>query len=95
MKKYRKHDSPRLLSEFNKSGQTQAQFSKAHNIQPNYFNQQLNKHLKRDKPKFVAVEPPKADIEKEGLVITVGRCSIQCPSSMPLPSLSALVQSLA
>ncbi len=53
MKKYRKHDWPRLLKEFKRSGQTQVQFAKAHQIHPNYFNQQLHKRLKRDKPKFV------------------------------------------
>ena len=97
MRKYKRHDWPALIKAFHNSGQNQVQFCKSREINARYFNQQLGKFLTRDKAQFVSVdvEPPSIDPIDAGLTITVGRCKIQCPTSMLLQSFTALVQSLA
>lgn len=97
MRKYRKYDWPMIIEEFKQSGQTQTQYCKEQKINPNYFNQQLNKHLSRNQSKFVSVgvESIKIEAVDTNFTIVVGRCKIQCPASMPLQSFSALVHSLA
>ena len=98
MRKYRKYDWPKLFLEFESSQQTQTQFAKDRGICPRYFNQQLQKHRKPgNKAKFVElkVETKEVTPEEAGLTITVGRCKVECPTSMPLQSFATLVHSLA
>lgn len=96
MKKYRKYNWPRLFEEFTQSGLTQAQFCTEQKINTNYFNQKLSKHRSRIQSKFIAagIESPEINAVDTNITIMVGRCKIQCPASMSLPSLSALVHSL-
>lgn len=97
MRKYRKYDWPKLLSEFKDSKLTQTQFCKDREINARYFNQQLNKRLRHDKAKFIAVDikPGITAAPEAGFTLRVGRCEIQCPVDMPIQSLSTLIHSLA
>lgn len=97
MRKYRKYDWPKLIADFEACNQTQTQFCKDRDINARYFNQQLHKHRSHDKTKFVEleVEPQQAATSEAGLIIVVGRCKIECPTSMPLQSFTTLVHSLA
>jgi hypothetical protein len=97
MRKYRKYDWPAIFAEFESSNQTQTQFCNEHDISLRYFNQQLQKHRNSDKTRFIEVEvnAEEAGSLETALTITVGRCKIECPTNMPLPSFATLVHSLA
>ncbi len=97
MRKYRKYDWPKLIADFEASDKTQTQFCKELDINARYFNQQLHKYRSQDKTKFVEleVEPQQTATAETSLIIVVGRCKIECPTSMPLQSFTTLVHSLA
>ena len=96
MTNYRRHDWPALLKAFEQSDQNQAAFCKAHDLNPKYFNQKLNKQKREQSTVFakVEVENPTTDVH-QALVLEVGRCKIVCPHTMPLQSFVQLVHQLA
>lgn len=93
MSGYRKYDWPALLKEFEKSGLTQAQFCQEHGVSPRYFSQKRTQYLKSEAERFTQVEVESASFD--GLVLEVGRCKINCPATMTLKALAALVHTLA
>jgi len=93
MRSYRKYDWPELLKEFEQSGLTQAQFCQDKGINPRYFCLKRAKLRKQQENQFTPVEIESTSFN--GLVLEVGRCRVNCPTTMTLDSLAALVHTLA
>lgn len=92
----RKYNWPVLLEEFENSGLTQTQFCKDKNINPRYFSVRRSKHLAAKRPGFAKVALATASSNPTtGITIEVGRCKIQCPPSLSVHALAALIHSLA
>ena len=93
----RKYDWPELISQFNASGLNQSRFCKEHNLNPKYFNKQLNNSRKMSRSSFVPIE---VDFETgkpdfTGISFVVGNCTVHCPKSMSLEDIVTLAKRLA
>jgi len=95
MRKYRKYNWPVIIKEFEQSGLTQLQYCENKEINPRYFSQRRSKYLATEQSGFTKVEVSSSSVPSKGLIIEVGRCRIQCPSSMSAQALATLVHSLA
>jgi len=96
MSNKRKNDWPALVRAFEASGLTQTKFCEQHNLNPKYFSLKRSKLLAAsNSPAFQKVAVEKKRPATTPLIITIGRCQIQCPASMPIQQVAALVQGLA
>ena len=94
MTKYRKHNWPELFDAFEKSGLTQTEFCKQHDINPKYFGLKLSKNKASKNTAFAKVEIEPKQAVTAGLTLEVGLCKVHCPMDMPIPSFVTLVKSL-
>lgn len=90
-----RYNWPELLAEFEQSDLSQVAFCKERGIDSKYFNQQRNKHLRKQAAKFTEVKTADSTPNTDGLVLQLGQCKILCPSSMSVNSLVSLVRALA
>lgn len=95
MRKYRKYDWPVIIEEFEQSGLTQLQYCENKGINPRYFSQRRSKYLEKEQSHFTKVELLTSNAPCDSLTIEVGRCRIQCPSTMSTQALATLVHDLA
>lgn len=100
MPKRRTYPWPQLLAQFERSGLSQTEFCKQHDINPKYFSLMRSKHQVVDNDRAFAkvVVPPESSRELStlpGLVVELGHCKIHCPPNLPIASLAALVKACA
>ena len=95
MTKRRKYNWPELFSDFEQSGQTQAEFCKQHAINPNYFSLKLSKYKVASPSAFARVAVESRNEQAQSLIIEIGHCKIHCPITISAQSFAALVRSLA
>lgn len=99
MRRYRKYNWPELIERFDASGLSQTDFCQQHDINPKYFSQKraaYNTKRAAESP-FMAVDVATAtpSSSEAHITLTVGRCTIQCPTALPLSSVADLVKQLA
>lgn len=99
MRRYRKYNWSELIENFEASGLSQTEFCQRHDINPKYFSQKRAAFKAKVSvaPSFIAVDvaavapsSPEAQI-----TLKVGRCTVQCPATLPLSSVADLVKQLA
>ncbi|WP_185231017.1 IS66 family insertion sequence element accessory protein TnpA [Teredinibacter franksiae] len=95
MSKRRTYNWPQLFAEFERSGLSQVEFCKQHDLNPKYFNLKLSKLKAQEDSAFAHVVVQPELYSRQGLVLEVGNCKVHCPPAMSIPSFVSLIKSLA
>jgi hypothetical protein len=91
----RVNDWSKLVNAFETSGLTQTKFCEKHKLNPKYFSLKRSQILSEaGSSAFQKVTLDETFPAPIPLTINIGRCKIQCPTSMSIQQITALVQGL-